>query len=63
MKGRKEPAAQETFSHHVLPATDEFCHPLEILTGRKTRVVPECDEKKVETVTAADIEAVTGLLL
>jgi hypothetical protein len=59
VQGRKEPFTEETFSHHVFPAANKLCHPHEILTRRKTELHLNV-MKKLKSVTAEEIEAVTG---
>ena len=38
VQGREEPITEQTFSHHVLPAANEFCHPYETLAGCETEL-------------------------
>ncbi len=59
--GREEAVTEEALSHHVLPAANKLCYPHEILTGRKTELYLNV-MKKLKSVTAEDIEAVTGCL-
>lgn len=55
----KEIPAEQTFSHHALSATHKFCHPRKILTGCETELHLNV-MKKLKSVTAEGIEAVTG---
>ena len=59
VQGREEPVTEETFSHHVLPAANKFCHPHKILAGCETELHLNV-MKKLKGVTAEGVEAVTG---
>jgi hypothetical protein len=53
---REELVTEETFTHHVLPATDKPCDPYEILAGRETELDLNV-MKKLKGVAADGIEA------
>jgi hypothetical protein len=59
VQGREGPVTEETFSHHVLPAANKRCYPLEILTGRDTELYLNV-MKKLQRVPVTLFQAVAG---
>jgi len=57
--GREKSIAEETSPHHALSTANKRCYPLEILARRETELHLNVMEK-LKSVTAEDIEAVTG---
>ncbi len=59
IQGREKPVTEETFSHHVLPAANKFCHPHKILTGGETELNLDMVQE-VKCVAVKHTEALAG---